>query len=149
MALVGTDAICDGREQYLVVVASDHGGLLALDERALAAALVPGADLERQRRLIAACPYSSTKYLTDAVPVDMDPTVRRVETYGDARRLSSPQRGRAFFAVPVASACATLACAEAADSPSHTACRSSDNHSSLPTEKMLYFVKLFSLFICL
>jgi hypothetical protein len=23
------------------------------------------------------------------------------------------------------------------------------NHSSLPTEKMLYFVKLFSLFICL
>ena len=125
VALVGTDAICDGREQCLVVVASDHGGLLALDECALAASLASEADLERQRRLIAACPHSSTKYLTDAVPVDTDPTVRRVEAYGDARRLSAPQRGCSFFAIPVASACAALACAEATGVSSRAACRSS------------------------
>ena len=58
VALVGTDAIRDGREQCLVVVASERGGQFSLDKRALAAALAPGADLARQRRLIAACSHS-------------------------------------------------------------------------------------------
>src|SRR5699024_3018317 len=51
VAVLGADTIDLRHEQCLVIVAAQSGGFIILDQRAVAAALPAGADLQRLRRL--------------------------------------------------------------------------------------------------
>ena len=102
---VGTCAFHERHEHRLVVVAAQRGGLVILDQRAFAAALTAGADLQRLRRLH----YKGLVVPAHAVGgVDRGSRLQRAGVSGvlamvliDRRRhRTGPEGGRGFLLIP-------------------------------------------------